>query len=100
MRFETAPGRQVHSEWGEHRTLIAGVETTVHFIVNTLGFSRRFHFWCTDSEDAEHTYDGLIRSFEWFGGIPEEILVDNQAEGLGVLPALCVHHIVFSRVAG
>ncbi|MFQ5894099.1 MAG: IS21 family transposase, partial [Nitrospinota bacterium] len=29
-------------------------------------------------EDAEHTYEGLIRSFEWFGGVPGEVLVDNQ----------------------
>jgi hypothetical protein len=50
----------------------------VHFIVNTLGYSRRFHFWCTDCEDAEHTYEGLIRSFEYFGGVTEEVLVDNQ----------------------
>jgi transposase len=78
VRLETVAGRQLQSDWAEHRTQMAGVETTVHFIVNTLGFSRRFHFWCTDREDAEHTYDGLIRSFEWFGGVPDEVLVDNQ----------------------
>jgi hypothetical protein len=50
----------------------------VYFIVNTLGYSRRFHFWCTDSQDAEHTYEGLVRSFEYFGGVTEEVLVDNQ----------------------
>jgi transposase len=78
VRFETEPGRQLQSDWGELRVTIAGVETEVHFIVNTLGCSRRFHFWATDSEDAEHTYEGLIRSFEHFGGVPEEVLVDNQ----------------------
>lgn len=78
VRFETAPGHQLQSDWAEHRTHIAGAETTVHLIVNTLGFSRRFHFWCTDSEDAAHTYEGLIRSFEWFAGVPAEVLVDNQ----------------------
>lgn len=78
VRFETAPSRQLQSDWAEHRTRIAGAETTVHVSVNTLGFSRRFHFWCTDGEDAEHTYEGLIRSFEWFGGVPSEVLVDNQ----------------------
>jgi hypothetical protein len=50
----------------------------VYFIVNQLGYSRRFHFWCTDSQDAEHTYEGLIRSLEYFGGVPQEVLVDNQ----------------------
>ncbi len=78
VRFETAPGQQLQSDWAEQRTQIAGQETVVHFIVNTLGFSRRFHFWCTACEDAEHTYDGLIRSFEWFAGVPAEVLVDNQ----------------------
>jgi len=78
VRFETEPGRQLQSDWGEIRTMISGLETEVHFCVNTLGYSRRFHFWCTDREDAEHTYEGLIRSFEWFGGVTAEVLVDNQ----------------------
>jgi transposase len=81
VRFETAPGRQLQSDWGEQRTVIAGRETDVHFQVNTLGYSRRFHFWCTDSEDAEHTYEGLVRSLEYFGGVAEEVLVDNQGRG-------------------
>lgn len=78
VRFETPPGRQLQSDWGEIVTDIAGVETKVYFIVNQLGFSRRFHFWCANSLDAEHTYEGLIRSFEYFGGVAEEVLVDNQ----------------------
>lgn len=40
-----------------------------------LGYSRRFHIWCTDSADAEHTYEGLLRSFEYFGGVPQLIRV-------------------------
>jgi transposase len=78
VRFETEPGRQLQSDWGEQRTQIAGQEVKVHFIVNALGYSRRFHFWCTDSEDAEHTYEGLVRSLEYLGGVPQEVLVDNQ----------------------
>ncbi len=78
VRFETPPGRQLQSDWAVQRTVVAGEPTDVHFLVNTLGYSRRFHFWCTDTADAEHTYEGLIRSFEWFGGVPQEVLVDNQ----------------------
>jgi transposase len=73
VRFETEPGRQLQSDWATQRTVIAGEATTVHVIVNTLSFSRRFHFWCTETEDAEHTYEGLVRAFEWFGGAPEEV---------------------------
>jgi hypothetical protein len=36
------------------------------------------HVWATDSEDAEHTYEGVIRSFEYLGGVTREVLVDNQ----------------------
>lgn len=78
VRFETEPGKQMQSDWGEVYVEIAGERTKVHFIVNELGYSRRFHFWCTNSSDAEHTYEGLIRSFEYLGGVSEEVLVDNQ----------------------
>lgn len=78
VRFETDPGRQLQSDWGQHVTMVGGVETKVHFIVNTLGWSRRMHVWATDSEDAEHTYEGLVRAFEYFGGVTREVLVDNQ----------------------
>jgi transposase len=78
VRFETEPGQQLQSDWGEVVVEIAGVRRKVYFIVNELGYSRRFHFWCTDSQDAEHTYEGLIRSFEYFSGVTAEVLVDNQ----------------------
>ena len=78
VRFETEPGRQLQTDWGVHPTVIAGQDIAVHFAVSTLGYSRRFHFWGTDSEDAEHTYEALVRAFEWFGGVPGEVLVDNQ----------------------
>jgi Mu transposase, C-terminal domain len=50
----------------------------VHFAVNTLGYSRRFHFVAMECEDAEHTYESLILSFEYLGGVTAEVLVDNQ----------------------
>ena len=78
VRFETEPGKQLQSDWGEVVVEIGGMRRKVHFIVNELGYSRRFHFWCTESEDAEHTYEGLIRSFEYFEGVTKEVLVDNQ----------------------
>ena len=86
VRFETAPGHQLQSDWGELVTELAGQSTKVCFIVNQLGYSRRFHFWCAAHQDAEHTYEGLIRSFEYFGGVPQEVLVDNQKA------AVLVHH--------
>ena len=78
VRFETEPGQQLQSDWGEVVAEVAGVRRKVYFIVNELGYSRRFHFWCTESQDAEHTYEGIIRSLEYFEGVTTEVLVDNQ----------------------
>jgi transposase len=87
VRFETEPGKQLQSDWGEVTVEVAKQPTKVHFIVNELGYSRRFHFWCTESEDAEHTYEGLIRSFEYLGGVTQEVLVDNQKSAVLSHPA-------------
>jgi len=86
VRYETKPGQQLQSDWGEVICEVAGEATKINFIVNTLGYSRRFHFWCCERQDAEHTYEGLIRSFEYFGGVAREVLVDNQK-------AAVLHHV-------
>lgn len=78
VRYETLPGKQLQHDWGEIVTRVAGQRCRVHFAVNTLGYSRRFHAWAGDSQDAEHTYESLVRSFDWFGGVPQAVLVDNQ----------------------
>lgn len=78
VRFETEPGKQLQSDWGVQRTVVGEDTQDVHFIVNTLGYSRRMHFWCTERNDAEHTLEGLQRSFEYLGGVTETVLVDNQ----------------------
>jgi len=78
VRFESTPGEQLQSDWGQVQTRIAGRSYRVHFMVNLLGYSRRFHVWAGEREDAEHTYEGLVRAFERFGGVPAEVWVDNQ----------------------
>jgi len=78
VRFETEPAKQLQNDWGELDVEIAGQMQRVYFSANILGYSRGFHFWCGPSKDAEHTYEGLIRSFEYFGGVPLQVLVDNQ----------------------
>jgi hypothetical protein len=67
----------MQSDWGEIEVELGGEGTKVYFMVNQLAYSRRFHFWCTDSLDAEHSYEGMILSFEYFGGVTKEVLVDN-----------------------
>ena len=76
--FETGPGAQLQHDWGELWTEIGGIEQKVFIAVNTLGYSRRFHVWGTVSQDAAHTYESLVRSFAYLGGVTKTVLVDNQ----------------------
>lgn len=78
VRYETEPGKQLQHDWGQIRTDLAGESRTVHFAVNVLGSSRCLHVWAAPREDAEHTYEALVRAFHHFGGVPRQVLVDNQ----------------------
>jgi transposase len=78
VRFETAPGAQLQHDWGELRVWLGGEERKVYIAVNTLGYSRRFHVFAAAHNDAEHTYESLVRAFEYFGGVVREVWVDNQ----------------------
>jgi len=58
--------------------VIGGVRQRVSLAVNLLGYSRAFHGYFAAHADAEHTYESLVRAFEYFEGVPGEVLVDNQ----------------------
>jgi transposase len=52
VRFETKPGQQLQSDWGEIVTTIAGEEVKVHF--RSMSWATRGGFTLgTDSHDAE-----------------------------------------------
>lgn len=78
VRYETAMGEQLQHDWGEQWLSIGGEAQKVYLAVNVLGYSRADHVVAMRSLDAEHTYDALIQSFEYFGGVPKTVLVDNQ----------------------
>ncbi len=40
--------------------------------------SRCFHVFAAPKQDAEHTYESLVRAFRYFGGCVKTVLVDNQ----------------------
>ncbi len=68
VRFETQPGYQLQHDWGEIEAEVAGGRCKINFAVNTLGYSRRLHVFAAPSQDAEHTYESLVRAFRYFGG--------------------------------
>jgi transposase len=77
VRFETPPGRQLQIDFGERRVEIAGEMVRVHLFVATLGYSRRIHVRAFAHERQESWLAGLESAFAAFGGVPEEVLLDN-----------------------
>lgn len=77
MRFETAPGQQAQVDWGSTWVLFGTARVRAHLFVMTLGYSRR----CTVEATLDETLATFLacheRAFEWFGGMPKEILYDN-----------------------
>ena len=90
IRFETAPGEQLQIDFGQRRVEIDGVPTPVFLFVATLGHSRRVHVRAFPGERQEHWFEGMEGAFRAFGGVPEEVLLDNAR-------ALVLHHDPASR---
>ncbi len=85
VRFETPPGRQLQIDFGERRVSIAGEMVRVHLFVATLGYSRRRYVRAFRHERQSCWFEGIEGAFAHFGGVPEEVLLDNPR-------ALVLHH--------
>ncbi len=90
VRFETRPGHQLQIDFGERRVEIGDAAQKVFFVVATLGYSRRLHVRAFTGERQEHWFEGMEGAFRCFGGVPEEVLLDNAR-------ALITHHDPASR---
>jgi hypothetical protein len=89
-RFETAPGRQLQIDFGERLVEIGGVKVKAYLFVATLGYSRRLHVRAFRNERQESWFAGLESAFAAFGGVAEEVLIDNAR-------ALVVEHDAATR---
>jgi len=77
VRFETATGRQLQIDFGTTTVSIGAERVTLHLLVATLGFSRRALVRVFDHERQSAWLDGLEGAFPYFGGLPEEVRLDN-----------------------
>lgn len=77
VRFETPPGRQIQVDFGTKTVEVAGERVRVHLCVLTLGYSRRIYVQAFRSERQRDWFAAMEGAFRHFGGVTEEILVDN-----------------------
>jgi len=78
-RFETIPGEQAQVDWTEvGRVWEDGKLKKRYCFVMKLGFSRRSYMEFTTSMKQPVLFACMKRAFNYFGGVPFEILFDNM----------------------
>lgn len=75
VRFETAPGEQLQADF----THIRRGQSPLLAFVATLGFSRASFVRFTEREDAATLSRCIVAALEYFGGVPQHLLLDNPA---------------------
>jgi len=79
-RFESPPGRQMQIDWGHFGSLeYDGTRRKLYALVVIEAFSRMLYVRFTHSQKQSALHNGLLEAFTWFGGTPEELVVDNMA---------------------
>jgi transposase len=79
MRFETEPGYQGQVDFGEFQVERAdGSIKKLYLFSMILGYSRRIYGELTEKCDLPTFLDCHIQAFEYFDGVPEEILYDRM----------------------
>ena len=78
VRFETEPGKQVQFDWAHFGKIFhEGHWRKLYAFMMTMGYSRAIYLEFTVSQDIEHFLHCQMHAFRYFGGIPEEVLIDN-----------------------
>jgi len=79
MRFETEPGFQAQVDFGEFQVENAdGTIRKLYLFSMILGYSRKPYGELIERCDLPTFLDCHIHAFEYFGGVPDEILYDRM----------------------
>jgi transposase len=90
VRYETPPGQQLQIDFGSTAVAVGGEMQRIHLFVATLGYSRRCYVTVFLHERQSAWLQGLEGAFRHFGGVPQEVLLDNAR-------ALVTEHNVQTR---
>ena len=80
IRFETHPGLQAQVDWKEDLKLVNrnGDVFRINIFLIVLGHSRYKYIELTSDRSQNTLFKCLINAFEFFDGMPKEILFDNM----------------------
>lgn len=79
VRFETVPGEQAQVDYGEFIVdMPDGTKKKYYVFAMILGYSRRLFARLFERCDMVSFLDAHIEAFEYFGGVPQDILYDRM----------------------
>jgi transposase len=79
IRFESPPGEQMQIDWGHFGSLSYGdTRRKLYALAVIESYSRMSYVEFTHSQKQEALHQSLLNAFKFFGGTPEQIVVDNM----------------------
>lgn len=75
--LEFDPGADAQVDWGEAVAVITGEQVTVQLFVMRLCYSRRLFVMAFPTQKQEAFFEGHVRAFYHFQGVPRRISYDN-----------------------
>jgi transposase len=79
IRFESQPGQQMQIDWGHFGSLPYDDSSRKLYALAVIeSYSRMLHVSFTHSQNQATLHQCLADAFQYFGGTPKEILVDNM----------------------
>ena len=83
-RFETAPGKQMQYDWTVWTLPVSGRPVTVYFHQVVLGYSRKKYYTWSLRIKTQDVMRSIERGIVYFGGVPEEVVIDNPKQEVAV----------------
>ncbi|HHB77316.1 MAG TPA: IS21 family transposase [Desulfobulbus sp.] len=78
LTLHFAPGECAQVDWGSYKSIAVGnTSRRLSFFVMVLCYSRMMYVEFTVSQTMEHFLGCHQRALEFFGGVPEKVMVDN-----------------------
>ena len=79
IRVESEAGQQMQVDWGHFQSLKYGdVSRKLYALAVVESHSRMLYVFFSHSQKQEYFHMGLLEAFQYLGGSPREIVVDNM----------------------
>ena len=106
LTLHFSPGECAQVDWGSYKSIAVGnTIRRLSFFVMVLCYSRMMYVEFTVSQTMEHFLGCHQRALEFFGGVPEKVMVDNLKSAVlkrvtGQEPVFNPHYLDFANHYG